>query len=159
MEEIYAFDDGRGVQVQWKPLVASRKSEYESYEDKEPPHHFRTFGAPYIHNSYKYEGGQDNIDPNAETFEGTGCYPGIVDAKVRIIHHPDDVSDLNGQILLHGSHRSWLGSLVPYMRRNTGRERFHPFPFCCCRERAGDSRCCGDSQYYKNFERWRRYHP
>lgn len=91
---------GRSIQSQLKPLVASRKAEYEEYEkpEYEPPHHFSTWGAVYHHNNYEYLGGIE-VDEDSDVLTGIGCYPGIVEKPVRLIFSPDDELDLDGQIL------------------------------------------------------------
>ena len=98
VDELYAWNDGRAVQTEWKPLVAARQAEYQRYHDEEPPHHFITHDVPYLHNEYRYPHEQ-TIDQDAEILRGIGCYPGVVEGNVRLIFSPDDELNLNGQIL------------------------------------------------------------
>ncbi len=100
VEELELYMQGRSIQSQLKPLVASRKAEYEEYEkpEYEPPHHFSTWGGVYHHNNYEYLGGVE-IDEDSDVLTGIGCYPGVVEQPVRLIFSPDDELDLNGQIL------------------------------------------------------------
>ena len=100
LEEIYAYKDGRGVQTHLKPLVAARKEEFAGYESHDLPHHFWTKGAVYCNNTFEYPHNSDaNVDLDASHLVGTGCYPGIVEEKIRLIFSPDDELNLNGQIL------------------------------------------------------------
>lgn len=99
LEELHAWNDGRAVQAKLKPLVSGRKEEYADYEHNEPPHHFWTWDIVYLQNPYDYphdvvyQGEEDGV------LQGTGCYPGIVDANVRLIFSPEDELSLDGQIL------------------------------------------------------------
>ena len=100
LEEIYAYKDGRAVQTHLPPLVAARKEEFASYESNDLPHHFWTKGAVYCNNAFEYPYQNDErVDLDAAHLSGTGCYPGIVEEKIRLIFSPDDELNLNGQIL------------------------------------------------------------
>jgi phosphohistidine swiveling domain-containing protein len=99
IEEIYSYKDGRAVQTQLQPLVDSRKEEFSSYEAEDLPHHFWTKGAVYCNNIFEYPHQNEEVDLNASHLKGTGCYPGIVEEKIRLIFSPDDELNLNGQIL------------------------------------------------------------
>ncbi len=97
LDELYAWYDGRAVQTNLKALVSARKEEYAGYEHNEPPHHFWTWGMVYHHNAYAYP---HEVKAQAEgDIHGIGCYPGVVEEKVRLIFSPDDELSLNGQIL------------------------------------------------------------
>lgn len=53
----------------------------------------------YLQNQFAYPHevvSQGNGDGD---LQGTGCYPGVVDAKVRLIFSPEDELSLDGQIL------------------------------------------------------------
>jgi len=99
IEEIYAYKDGRAVQTQFQPLVDSRKEEFSSYEAEDLPHHFWTKGAVYCNNEFEYPHQNEDVDLNAAQLKGTGCYPGIVEQKIRLIFSPEDELSLDGQIL------------------------------------------------------------
>lgn len=100
VEELEAYHDGRAVQIDLKPLVASRKAEYARYEQEDLPHHFVTKGAVYHHNAYQYEGHLDlDPQPHDGMLQGIGCYPGVVEAQIKLIFSPNDELDLDGQIL------------------------------------------------------------
>jgi len=99
IEEIYSYKDGRAVQTQLQSLVDSRKEEFSSYEAEDLPHHFWTKGAVYCNNTFEYPHQNEDVDLNASNLKGTGCYPGVVEEKIRLIFSPDDELNLNGQIL------------------------------------------------------------
>lgn len=97
LEEIYAWYDGRAVQTNLKGLTQLRKAEYQGFEQQDLPHHFWAYGMVYHHNSYEYP--YQEVLHTEGHLQGTGCYPGIVDNKIRLIFSPDDELSLNGQIL------------------------------------------------------------
>ena len=99
IEEIYSYKDGRSVQAQLQPLVDVRKEEFASYESEDLPHHFWTKGAVYCNNEFEYPHQDEDVDLNAAQLKGTGCYPGVVEEKIRLIFSPDDELNLDGQIL------------------------------------------------------------
>jgi phosphohistidine swiveling domain-containing protein len=99
LEDLYAYKDGRAVQTQLQPLVDSRKEEFASYEAEDLPHHFWTKGAVYCNNEFEYPHQNEEVDLNASNLKGTGCYPGIVEEKIRLIFSPEDELSLEGQIL------------------------------------------------------------
>ena len=97
LEELYALQDGRAVQAELKSLVAARQAEYAGYQQAELPHHFWAWGMVYRHNAYAYP--HDQALPSDGQLKGIGCYPGIVEGKVRLIFSPEDELLLDGQIL------------------------------------------------------------
>jgi pyruvate,water dikinase len=97
VDELYAWYDGRAVQTDLKALVTARQHEYAGYEDADLPHHFWAWGMVYHHNAYAYP--HVEVTQEDGDLRGTGCYPGIVEEKVRLIFSPDDELSLNGQIL------------------------------------------------------------
>jgi len=97
LEELYALNDGRAVQTDLKSLVSARQAEFASYESRDLPHHFWTWGMVYRHNDFSYP---HTPEVQAEgSIRGIGCYPGVVEEKVRLIFSPQDELSLNGQIL------------------------------------------------------------
>ena len=43
------------------------------------------------------------INDNNGDLKGIGCCPGVVKARVQVVHHPSEVADLNGDILVTAS--------------------------------------------------------
>lgn len=97
LSELEELKDGRIVQTNLKDLIALRKKEYESYENDEPGHHFKTFGFVHAGNPFIYEG-QTEIDPDG-ALKGIGCYPGQISGEVALLFKPDEGIDVNDKIL------------------------------------------------------------
>jgi len=98
VEELDAYMEGRSVSS-LNSQAKLRKEEFASFEDKELPHHFSTWGPVYHHNAYEYKGVNEELDEESSELSGIGCYPGIVEQPVRLIFSPDDELSLEGQIL------------------------------------------------------------
>jgi len=99
VEELESYMQGRAIQTDLKALVKARKAEFKDYEKTEIPHHFKTTGAVYLHNKIEEPENQIITESNQTELTGTGCYPGIVENKIKLIFSPDDDLDLAGQIL------------------------------------------------------------
>jgi len=97
--ELEEYHEGRAVTADFKGVVAARKAEFAEYEKTELPHHFSTRGPVYHGNTYRYDGVHE-VDADAETLTGTGCYPGVVESPVRVIFSPKDELSVNGKILV-----------------------------------------------------------
>jgi len=98
VDELEAYHEGRSISTDLKGLAALRKVEFASYEAQDVPHHFKTTGAVYFGNRYRYSG-SIVIDPDADILHGLGCYPGKIHAPISLIFHPDEAEDLTGTIL------------------------------------------------------------
>ncbi|MCP4871082.1 MAG: phosphoenolpyruvate synthase [Proteobacteria bacterium] len=99
VEELRAFHEGTSTGTDLAGLAAVRKAEFAGYAaTPEPPHHFSTRGPVSLGNRYR---GPDRPAPDgdATVLQGIGCYPGIVEADLRVILSPDDGLDVNGRIL------------------------------------------------------------
>src|SRR5690606_28993381 len=83
LDELYALNDGRAVQTELKTLVAARQAEYAGYQSQDLPHHFWTWGMVSRHNDYAYP--HEQVVQSDGDLRGIGCYPGIVEEKVRLI--------------------------------------------------------------------------
>jgi rifampicin phosphotransferase len=98
VDEIYSLYEGTSVQKNIKELVDSRLKEFQQYEKEDLPHHFSTNGIVYYQNEYKYYD-EEVGELDLSQLKGTGCYPGIVKGKIKLIFDPNDELDLDGQIL------------------------------------------------------------
>jgi len=99
VDELRAFHEGTSTGADLGGLAAVRKAEFAGYEDSpEPPHHFSTRGPVQLGNRYR---GPDRPPPDgdATVLRGIGCYPGIVEADLRVILSPKDGLDVSGRIL------------------------------------------------------------
>lgn len=101
MPEIFAFIEGTSINNNLKELTELRKVEYTKYSKMPTPtERIVTYG--------NVNDGNDFYQPfNEEVTEGDlkgiGCCPGIVKSRVQVIHHPSEVENLNGDILVTSS--------------------------------------------------------
>ena len=99
--EILDFIEGTSVSQQIKPLIQLRKEEYESYKKMNPPsERFATYGTVYHANDFFSTGKVEVIDGD---LKGIGCCPGRVRGIVRVVIDPNEISSLNGDILVTSS--------------------------------------------------------
>ena len=104
LDELRAHNDGRAVTTDLAALVALRKGEYDRYRHADAPNRFETGRPPYDTRSLP----RDDAIPAAGTgdgsaaagLDGIACYPGVVEAEVRVVSGPDDVAGLSGRILV-----------------------------------------------------------
>lgn len=85
-----------------KSLIDLRKKEYKSYEDIELPNRFQTRGPVYWMNN---SSNQTSITDEGTkltngALKGTGCCPGVVEGKVKVVFSSKDNLQLNGEILV-----------------------------------------------------------
>ena len=67
-----------------------------------PDDHFETFGLAYNHNLF-HNWTQTKVEAKEGELQGTGCCPGTVKNKVKVLRsHPSDEMKLNGEILVAG---------------------------------------------------------
>ena len=100
-DEIFSYIDGRAVSQHIKPLIAIRKQEFEAYKNEEPPsERFATYGAPYQGNDFF---NTERVEKQQGDLKGTGCSPGKVSGRVRVVLDPNEVSSLHGDILVTSS--------------------------------------------------------
>ena len=99
-EEIYQSLVGTVVQTTLRPLIFLRRQEYEGYKhSQEPSHHFQIQQTVFQQQDCDYQNAFYTARSPDSVFKGTGCYPGVVEARVRIISDPSDASELAGNIL------------------------------------------------------------
>ncbi|WNJ17832.1 PEP/pyruvate-binding domain-containing protein [Pontibacter sp. G13] len=96
-QEITGFVEGTAIDVDLKGLVEFRKRQYAIWSDQQPDPRFRTYGP--VHTQRVFKGEMSPSDAPAE-LTGIGCCPGVVRARVRMVHHPKDLKDLAGDILV-----------------------------------------------------------
>ncbi len=99
VDEIRALHEGTSTGADVAGLARVRKAEFAEYAaTPEPPHHFSTRGPVHVGNRYR---GPDRPPPDgdAKLLSGIGCYPGVVEADLRVILSPDDDLGVQGRIL------------------------------------------------------------
>ncbi len=100
-QEIFSFIVGTSTISNLSEIVNIRKKEFTIYENTdELPDRIKTFGPVYCNDltepAEPVESGE--IEPGV--YSGISCCPGIVRGKVKVIMHPSDDMNLNGEILV-----------------------------------------------------------
>ncbi|MBI3510113.1 MAG: phosphoenolpyruvate synthase [Bacteroidetes bacterium] len=100
-EEIFCFIEGTSVTQNIKALIQLRKTEFENYQKQDiPSERFATYGTVYHANDFFSLSRVNKVEGD---LKGIGCCPGRVKAKVKVILNPDEVSSLDGDILVTSS--------------------------------------------------------
>ncbi|HRI00578.1 MAG TPA: PEP/pyruvate-binding domain-containing protein [Saprospiraceae bacterium] len=100
-EEIFSFIEGTAITQNLKALIALRKNEFIAYKKQAPPsERFATYGPVYHSNDFFCT---DKIEKIEGDLKGIGCCPGRVRAKAMVVLNPNEVSSLNGCILVTSS--------------------------------------------------------
>lgn len=100
-EEIFSFIEGTSVTQNVKALITLRKNEFEAYQQQQPPsERFASYGPVYHANDFFSTTKVEKIEGD---LKGIGCCPGKVKGKVRVILNPNEVSSLDGDILVTSS--------------------------------------------------------
>lgn len=83
-------------------LIELRKKEYKNYEDMELPSRFKTRGPVYWMNDNLNQAVPTNENTKLArgVLQGTGCCPGIIKGKVKVVFSSKDDLHLNGEILV-----------------------------------------------------------
>lgn len=105
-EEIFDFIKGTAVQINLRELVSQRKAEYAVFEQEQPlPERITTFGTVYHGNDFRQvvQAPASDGPEDANLLKGLGCSAGIVRARVRVVRNPDELSSLEGDILVTSS--------------------------------------------------------
>lgn len=100
-EEIFSFIDGTSVTQNIKALIALRKEEFETYKNQSAPsERFATYGTVYHANDFF---SLKKTELTRGDLKGIGCSPGTVKGKVKVVLDPNEISSLNGDILVTSS--------------------------------------------------------
>jgi rifampicin phosphotransferase len=100
-EEIFRFIEGTAVTQNLKALIALRKEEFDGYRNAAPPsERFATYGTVYHANDFYSTTKVEAIEGD---LKGIGCCPGRVRARVQVVHDPNAIVSLNGDILVTSS--------------------------------------------------------
>lgn len=100
LEEIKTLEK-QEFDTQLVEKIKTRKAEFDEYKNQDPPiERFSTYGFnfkdEYIYSTEKLEAVEGDLS-------GIGCCPGKVQAKVQVVHDPNEVDSLNGDILVTSS--------------------------------------------------------
>ncbi len=102
IDEVWDYVKGTAVTTDLKGLVELRKKEFSAYraEDAEViDDHFETFGLAFHKNLYRNYS-TSSSDDDGDGLKGTGCCPGEIRGRVKIVQSPRDNLSLNGEILV-----------------------------------------------------------
>ncbi|MCH2198587.1 MAG: PEP-utilizing enzyme [Flavobacteriales bacterium] len=99
MEEVFDFINGTGHSPELKVLIDQRKRDYEVYDSLYLPERIVTYGA--VHENQLSQ--SPPVIAEEGDLQGIGCCPGVVKARVQVIHDPSEVDSLNGDILVTSS--------------------------------------------------------
>ncbi len=100
VEEVFGTLDGTSTAGDLRALVEQRKAEFAAYErGPAPPERFETYGPPSLAWSALGAAGPA-VDADAAMLAGTGCCPGVVRARVRLVTDPREAGELDGRILV-----------------------------------------------------------
>ncbi len=98
-DEVLAYYEGRAASAELQPIVDARRREYATYEEMKLPHHFETRGPVYHGNRYLPPKSEEVDHGDTSVLQGTGCYPGRVEAPLRVVMSPSDNLEMEGHIL------------------------------------------------------------
>jgi pyruvate,water dikinase len=96
-EEALAFVEGTAVTTSLSELANLRKKEFETYRKGSPSDRFETRGMVYVGNSFQAPA---ETPPQGNDLRGTGCCPGTVRGRVRVILDPQSANPEPGEILV-----------------------------------------------------------
>ena len=100
-DEIFSFIEGTSITPNIKGLIEFRKNEFENYKKlPSPSERFATYGSVYHANDFFNTSKVEKLEGD---LKGIGCCPGRVRAKVMVVLNPDEISSLNGDILVTSS--------------------------------------------------------
>lgn len=94
-EEVFAYVKGTSIQVQLKALIALRKAEYNAYK-AEPEQSPRIRTTEMVYDNLFSEA----VSEGRSGLSGIPCCKGVVKGRVRVLSSPDDISDLEGKIMV-----------------------------------------------------------
>ena len=100
------LDDAEGAvpAADFNPGVAARRARFEAWARRPaPPDRFETHGAVgdwLAHDPPELASIAPAALPGGDTLQGMGCCPGVVRARVRVVHDPGEAHDLEGRILV-----------------------------------------------------------
>jgi pyruvate,water dikinase len=102
-EEVFGYLEGTGVTADLGRLAAQRREEFSRYErEPAPPDRFETTGAPDPNVECQMSNVKSGSAAAQEVWpalRGTGCCPGVVGGRVKIVRDPLAAGDLSGRIM------------------------------------------------------------
>ena len=100
-DEIFSFIEGTAVTQDLKKLAGLRRAEFEKFRAMDPPpERFATYGIVYHNDDHHRFAKLEAVEGD---LKGTGCCPGQVKARVRVVLDPEKAPSLDGDILVTSS--------------------------------------------------------
>ncbi|MFL5754491.1 MAG: PEP/pyruvate-binding domain-containing protein [Bacteroidia bacterium] len=99
-EEIFDHIKGTSVNIKPAELIDLRKNQFSAFESMNTSERIDTRGIVYAGNNFNQQRKEANLQAD---LKGLGCCPGRVKAKVQVVRNPDEVKNLNGDILVTSS--------------------------------------------------------
>jgi len=103
MDEVWDYIKGTAVTANLRSLIEMRHGEYDHYcsERDAISDRFSTYGMVYNRNTFLCHGVVvDKLKETNRSMHGTGCAPGRVKGKARVVHSPGDDMQWNREILV-----------------------------------------------------------
>jgi rifampicin phosphotransferase len=107
IEELFAEAEGKGGKSDLRQIVMARRADFEAFErSPAPPERFETWEAPEFIFGAEGIGATVQAVPSAQVanfgheLTGTGCCPGVVRERVRVVRDPREAHDVSGRILV-----------------------------------------------------------
>ncbi|MCZ7563209.1 MAG: PEP-utilizing enzyme [Burkholderiales bacterium] len=99
VEELLGFVEGTATAVDLAALARVRKSEFARFAELPPPaDRFETTGA--VHQGNAFAAAHAPPAAGGDVVRGTGACPGVVRARVRVVHDPRNAALEHGEILV-----------------------------------------------------------
>ncbi len=99
VEEALGFVEGTAVSANLSDLAILRRKEFDGYRAGPPPsNRFSTRGAVHLGNAFR--SAQPAVVPSGDSLQGTGCCPGVVRARARVILDPRTAAIEPGELLV-----------------------------------------------------------
>jgi len=102
IDELFAVAEGRALSLSLKEMVAVRCAEFDRYRSAPaPPDRFATVG-PVAVSRFESTTSPDlsSSGDDPALLRGVACSPGVVRARVAVVHDPGHPPDLRGRILV-----------------------------------------------------------
>ena len=105
IDELWDYIQGTAVTADLRELADLRRAEFDRYRDEDsdegevPEDRFETFGFVYHKNLFKNLA-KEVVEVEDGQLSGTGCCPGQLTHKVRVLRTPQDNMTLSGEILV-----------------------------------------------------------
>ncbi|RDI44943.1 phosphoenolpyruvate synthase [Nocardia mexicana] len=114
-DEIGDLVEGRAVTTDLAALARLRAAEYhDRHRQALPANQFETLGPPQ--HGRRVVPHPDPVAAQGRILRGTGCWPGVVEAELRIVHDPRDDLDVSGRILVANRTDPGWAPLFPSVR-------------------------------------------